>query len=94
MCNLKVRQCILSGNVLFIRKSKKNVSVVHLKTSSVVDGEFMCNEGIPIIVSGDIGDLSPNDAIAFVGYLVPDKFVDGAVCLMARAEDMFEPEMW
>lgn len=94
MCNLKVKQSIISGYVLSIRKNKKNISVVNLKTKNFADGVMMINEGIPIIVNGDIGDLQPNDPIAFMGFLVPDKYVEGAVCLMTRAEDMFVPEEW
>lgn len=94
MCNLKIRQCVLSGNVLSIAKTKRNVSIVHLKTKSFIDGEMMQNRGIPIIVNGDIDYLCIDDPIAFVGFLVPDRFNPDGVCLMAKADQAFEPDMW
>lgn len=94
MCDLKVKQSVLSGYVLSIKKSKPDVSIVHLKTKNFVDGIVITNRGITIIVRGNLGDLQPDDPIAFMGFLVPDKHIEGAVCLMARAEDMFTPKDW
>jgi hypothetical protein len=85
---------VLSGNVLSISKTKRNVSVVHLKTRSIVDGKMMQNRGIPIIVNGDLDYLCIDDPIAFVGYIVPDRFNPDGVCMMAKADHAFEPEGW
>jgi len=91
MDNLKVRECILSGYVLSISKSKPNVSKVRLKTKVVKNGVTYQNAGIPIIVSGNIDHLQVNDPIAFRGIFIPDKFNQDSVCMIAYAENMFIP---
>lgn len=93
---IKVGMSLTTGKIHTMTLCHSGSWIVKLKTFSRDNrtGENFYGTGMPIIVTGDLGDYAPGDEVGFMGRIVPDRNDPTKVVMLARSDDMVVPDAW